>query len=99
MNIQRLRNLTTRMLHTQVQHIYEDLVNISGVEELYTHMLPDMLVAVEPFLVKNITDKRFWDGKFDSTHTGEYNLPEATEKEKKEMQKRFKRLLNGKATQ
>ena len=77
-DIQRLRNLTTGRLHTEMGHIYEDLETITGVNGLMTHMLPRIAIAVEPWLRENVTDDRFWDGKYDATHIGEYALPEPT---------------------
>lgn len=75
MNAQRLRNLTTGKLHTEMGHIYEDLEIILGERGLMTHMLPRACRAVEPWLRKYVTDPRFWDGEFDTTHVGEYELP------------------------
>ena len=85
MNIQRLRNLTTGKLHTQMSDFYEDLERISGQQNLMTHMLPRVLDSVTPFLRRNVTDPRFWDGKFDTSHVGEYDLPESTESARLEM--------------
>ena len=89
MNIQRLRNLTTGMLHTEMDHIYEDLEIITGERGLFTHMLPRVMRAVEPWLREHVTDERFWDGAFDVTHTGEYILPEPTRNDRAAMFERF----------
>lgn len=77
MEIQRLRNLTTGKLHTKIEHIYEDLEIIIG-EALMTHMLPRANKAIEPWLRKQVPDQRFWDGKFDTEHTGDFELPQPT---------------------
>lgn len=45
---QRLRSLTTFILHTEMVHIYEDLERITGERGLMTHMLPRMARAVQP---------------------------------------------------
>lgn len=74
MNIQRLRNLTTGRLHTEVAHIYEDLGQITGEDGLMTHMLPRVMDAVKPWLQKHVTDPRFWDGEYDTEHVGECDL-------------------------
>ena len=74
MDIQRLRNLTTKRLHTGMSHIYEDLGFIVGDDGLMTHMLPRVIDAVEPWLRSQVSDERFWDGAYDTTHTGEYPL-------------------------
>lgn len=89
MDIQRLRNLTTRRLHTNVDHIYEDLCWITGETGLMTHMLPRACVAVEPWLRKFVTSERFWEDKYDPTHTGEIELPVPTEEDRAEMFKRY----------
>lgn len=81
MDIQRLRNLTTGRLHTQMSHIYEDLRFIVGDNGLMTHMLPRVMEAVEPWLREQVTDARFWEDKFDTTHTGDYPLRAMTAEE------------------
>lgn len=89
MDIQRLRNLTTRMLHTEMGHIYEDLGTITGEKGLMTHMLPRALRAVEPWLREHVTDARFWDGEYDTTHVGEYKLPLPTDADRQAMLNRY----------
>jgi|TARA_R110000824_G_scaffold86938_1_gene214667 hypothetical protein len=82
MDIQRLRNLTTGRLHTEMGHLYEDLRTITGEEGLMTHMLPRAMRAVEPWLREHVTDPRFWDDKHDTTHTGEVELPVLTDEDR-----------------
>jgi len=94
MDIQRLRSLTTGLLHTEVGHIYEDLGIITGETGLMTHMLPRVLRAIEPWLKENVTDPRFWDGEWDVTHTGDYELPEPTEAERAAMFVRYAGMPN-----
>ncbi len=89
MNIQRLRNLTTGLLHTKIDHVYEDLGSITGETGLMTHMLPRAMRAVDPWLQEHVKDLRFWDGKFDPKHTGEIELPTPTESDRKAMLDRF----------
>ena len=89
MEIQRLRNLTTGKLHTEMGHIYEDLGEISGEKGLMTHMLPRAMRAVEPWLKEHIADSRFWDGEYDTTHTGEITLPTPTAKDRELMFERY----------
>ena len=83
--IQRLRNLTTGRLHTDIGCVYEDLGTIIGEPGLFTHMLPRVCRAIEPWLLENVKDVRFWDGKYDTTHAGEIELPEPTYEERKRM--------------
>lgn len=85
----RLRNLTTQRLHTDIGFIYEDLDAIIGEDGLMTHMLPRMMLAVEPWLRQKVTDARFWDGAYDPSHTGEVELPEPTTEERAEMFQRY----------
>jgi hypothetical protein len=74
MDIQRLRNLTTGRLHTEIDHIYEDLEMITGERGLMTHMLPRVMKAVKPWLRHEVRNMRFWDGTYDTTHVGDYDL-------------------------
>ena len=90
MDIQRLRNLTTGRLHTDMGHVYEDLETIMGERGIMTHMLPRVMRAVEPWLRENVTDVRFWDGEYDTTHTGEYTLPEPKADDRAAMFMRYK---------
>lgn len=90
MDIQRLRNLTTQRLHTDMVHIYEDIGAITGQDELMTHMLPRAMRAVEPWLRQHVKDMRFWDGELDQTHTGEFAIPEPTDEDREEMFERYK---------
>lgn len=94
MNIQRLRNLTTGRLHTDIGCIYEDLGTIIGQQGLMTHMLGRATKAIEPWLREHVTDQRFWDGKYDTTHVGDYALPEPTADERAAMLERYKALPN-----
>lgn len=94
MNIQRLRNLTTGLLHTKMEHIYEDLEIITGETGLMTHMLPRAARAVEPWLREHVADARFWDGEYDTTHTGEIDLPTPSEADRKAMFERFEAQPN-----
>ena len=83
MNIQRLRNLTTGRLHTEMGHIYEDLGFIVGDDGLMTHMLPRVMRAIEPWLREQVTDSRFWDGEYDTSHKGDHPLRAMTAEESK----------------
>lgn len=93
-DIQRLRNLTTGRLHTDIGCVYEDLAAITGEEGLMTHMLPRACRAVEPWLREHVTDPRFWNGEYDTSHTGEIVLPEPTAKDRKAMFERYAEMPN-----
>ena len=45
MDVQRLRNLTTGRLHTEIGHVYEDLGRIAGDDGIMTHMIPRVMRA------------------------------------------------------
>ena len=92
MDIQRLRNLTTRRLHTKMEHIYADIEHLTGAEGVMTHQLPKACRALEPYLRKKVTEARFWDGKYDTTHTGEIYVPPMDEAEKKAMWERYRAM-------
>lgn len=94
MNIQRLRNLTTGRLHTKMDHIYEDLGFIVSDYGLMTHMLPRVIRAIEPWLREQVTDARFWDGEYDTTHTGEYPLRAMTLEENEAALARYAEMPN-----
>jgi hypothetical protein len=89
MDTQRLRNLTTGRLHTEMGHVYEDLESIIGQVGLFTHMLPGVLEAVTPWLRATVADTRFWNGEYDPAHTGEYDLPTPTAEERVAMLGRY----------
>lgn len=89
MDIQRLQNLTTGRLHTDISHVYEDLGIITGEEGLMTHMLPRAMRAAEPWLREHVTDARFWDGKYDTTHVGDFLLPASSAEDRKAMFERY----------
>ena len=67
---QRLRNLTTGILHTKIEDIYEDLLTFTGMKDLETYQLEVALDLITPWLRQAVTDSRFWDSKFDRTHVG-----------------------------
>lgn len=89
MDVQRLRNLTTGKLHTEIAHVYEDIEHITGVPGVMTHQLPNAVRAMMPYLRAQIADARFWDGRFDQTHTGEFDLPPMPDAERQEFLARF----------
>lgn len=93
-DIQRLRNLTTGRLHTEIGHVYEDLEVITGEPGIMTHMIPRIVRAVEPWLREQVKDKRFWEDKYDTSHTGEIELPEPSQEERQQMIERFAAMPN-----
>lgn len=76
------------------EHLYQDLGFIVGEYELMTHMLPRVMRAVEPWLREQVTEPRFWDGEYDTTHTGEYPLRAMTPEENKAALERYAAMPN-----
>lgn len=101
MDIQRLRSLTTGRLHTEIGHVYEDIETITDIHGLMTYQLPNVLRALEPWLIEKVSDEKFWRDEFDPTHVGEFDLPQMTDNEKQAFISRYKQLpspLEGKTT-
>jgi len=73
MENQRLRNLTTHILHTKVSHVYEDIEILTGIN-IMTHQIPSALKAIQPFLEKRLNDDIFFDNKFDLSHLGNTDI-------------------------
>ena len=92
MEIQRLRNLTTGRLHTDMSHIYQDIDYLTGMEGVMTHMLPNVMKAMKPWLVAKIEEARFWDGEYDTAHTGEFEIEPMNEVEQEAVKARYLEL-------
>ncbi len=92
MDIQRLRTLTTNLLHTEVEYVYKDLEMITGQNEVMTHEIPNLLRSIKPWLRRVVTDELFWNNKYDPRHIGEFELPEPTEEDRQEMLKIYNEL-------
>ena len=92
MDIQRLRNLTTGRLHTKMEHIYADIEHLTGAEGVMTHQLPNACRALEPYLREKAPDERLWRDEYDTTHTGEIDVPPMDESERKAFWERYKAL-------
>jgi len=102
MENQRLRNLTTERLHTQMEDVYKDIEFLTGVPGIMTHQLPNAVRALTPWLKEKLTDPRFWDGEFDQSHDGTTDIEPMNDAELAEMMKRFGELpspLAGKEVQ
>ena len=85
MNIQRLRNLTTRILHTKIEHMYEDIDYITGEPGVMTHMLSRACDAMQPYLRKvTVAEDRLWNGAFDIQHVGDIPIEPMNGHEKSE---------------
>jgi hypothetical protein len=92
MKNQRIRNLTTHILHTKIEHVYEDVEYITGEKGVMTHMLPNVVLAMTKWLKAKLNDKRFWNKKLDTNHTGETNLQPMNKEELKDFWARYMKL-------
>lgn len=92
MDAQRLRNLTTGRLHTEISHIYLDIEFLTDTKGIMTHQLPNAARALEPWLRENVSDPRFWNGEYDKGHTGEIELEPMDEAALSAFWKRYEAL-------
>lgn len=92
MDIQRLRNLTTGRLHTKMEDIYEDVEFLTGEKGVMTHMLPNAYKALLPYLREVAPDARLWDDAFDTTHTGNVEVPPMNADQRVEFWSRYSAL-------
>lgn len=94
MDIQRLRNLTTRKLHTESEDFVKDLEMLVGDSRIQIQMISRIMYAIEPWLREKVTDERFWNGKYDPTHVGDYPLPTPSKDDKDNFFARFSAMPN-----
>ena len=67
-----------------MSNLYEDIGTLIGEEGVVmTHMIPNLVRSIEPWLREHITDERYWDEEHDPTHVGEIELPDPTEEDRK----------------
>ena len=89
MDIQRIRNLTTRKLHTHISDVYKDIEFLTSEPGVMTHQLPAAVRALQPFLKERLTDARFWDERYDTAHTGDIEMTPLSDHELKEFWQAF----------
>lgn len=92
MDIQRLRNITTGILHTKIEHVYADIEQITGCSGVMTHQLPNACRALGPYLREELQDTRLWDRMYDPNHIGEIEVPTMNEAEQKAMWDRYEAM-------
>lgn len=92
MDIQRLRNLTTRRLHTDMYHVYQDIEYLTGIDGVMTHMIPNMMMAMDPWLKEKVVDSKFWDGEYNLDHCGEFEIEPMNDQEQKLVLQRYSEL-------
>jgi len=86
---QQLRNLTTGKLHTEVSHFIQYLEMFSGLAGLSNYELRRVRDALLPWLKEVVEDERFWDGKYDPSHTGTMVVRMPTREERAAFAKRY----------
>lgn len=92
MDIQRVRTLTTGILHTCVEDVCKDIEYITDAPGIMTHMIPRAIEALELYLRQYCSDPRFWEGKLDTTHCGEIDIPVMNKEEKEAFFARYGNL-------
>lgn len=81
MNIQRLRTLTTGILHTSISDVYDDIEYITGIRVL-TYQIPNILDAIAPWLKEKVVEDSFWNGEYNPNLSGEYDIKPMSEQDK-----------------
>ncbi len=74
MDIQRIRNLTTGILHTNLLDVHEDVARLTGVVILKREM-PFVIPAMREWLRRVVEDERFFDVGLCYGHVGEIDMP------------------------
>lgn len=75
MDIQRLRNLTMGLLHTDMSCIYHDIEYLTGEKGIMTHHLPRALRALQPILKERELPKDLFEKVYLPDEVGEINVP------------------------
>lgn len=88
MQIQRIRNLTTGIIHTKREHVQEDFEFLVG-HEIPETLLPEVAAAIMPWFRERLTNLRFFDGILDLDHTGEVEIDPMTKPEREALWGRY----------
>lgn len=59
-----------------------------------THMIPDLLAAIRPWLIEKVTELEYWDDDYNPTLTGAFPLEPMNEDERKDMLERYEALAH-----
>lgn len=98
MDIQRIRNLTTGLLHTTLTDIYEDLEYFVSTKGLMTHMLGRVNEAIKPFLLAQLSShpdyERLMEDAYDPTHQGDIPMRPLTKEECEQALAAYGKLLD-----
>ena len=78
MDIQRIRNITTGIIHTSFEEMSKDIQMITGIEGVTTIGIPYVGRLAQLFLKEQFPDPRFWERAMDETHVGELEVRNMT---------------------
>ncbi len=75
MSFQRIRNLTTGMVHTKFKHVAQDIDGLMG-DSIFDATRPLVYrTIIKPHLRKYVKDGRFWKVEMDESHVGTMDIP------------------------
>lgn len=94
MTNQRLRNLTTGILHTSLEHVFEDIQTITGKKQVKKNQFLNALKAMEPYLRRVCTDQRLWQHHYDPEHLGDTEVVPMELDEQEKFWRSYKKLEN-----
>jgi len=72
--------------------IYKDVEFLTGETGVMTHQLPNAFRAMQPWLREKVTEERFWDGEFDTTHEGETAIEPMSDEDRRAFWGRYAQL-------
>lgn len=94
MEIQTLRAITTGKMHTSLSETCAAIEYLVGERGMMTHHIGMAIRALEPWLREKVADPRFWDGRCDPEHVGDYPIEPMTADEQAAFWKRFESQPN-----
>ena len=95
MKYQRIRNLTTGLMHTNIRDIKEDIAYLVGAKYTSSATISKSNKALYPFLEARLSDRRFFNKTHDEEHTGDIEILPLDEVEMKLFVSRYKAFCRG----
>jgi hypothetical protein len=89
----KLRNITTGILHTKIQDVYEFFENYTGIK-VWTHELPAAQEILVPFLKTKIGPSWFVNKFIPEENDYSLIIPDLTEEERKLFYEKFEEARN-----
>jgi len=89
MDVQRLRNLTTGVVHTKPYHMFFDIEFLTGVIGISIKDMSLALKALKPWLRDQVDDDSFWIPEMDVSNQGQYDIQPMSNEEKAAFLKRY----------